>query len=100
MHERVAVTLFKREAPMRSHVQAVIEPDGGVTIDAVDGGPLVRETWGDDDYEYALRIPAAQKDRLLLALLERHYGGRASAFAEIRAALDRHAVPYGFDSWV
>ncbi len=100
MGERQAVTLFARDPPMRSHVQAVIEADGSLTIDAVDAGALVREVWGDDDYEYSLRIPAAQKDRLLLALLKRHHGGHVNAFAEIRAVLDQEAIPYGFDSWV
>ena len=100
MQERQAVTLFSRDAPARSHVQAAIEPHGGVTIDAVDAGEFVREVWGDDDYEYTLSVPAAQKDRLLLALLERHYGGHANAFAEIRAVLDQESIAYGFESWV
>ncbi|MBL8838583.1 MAG: hypothetical protein JNL66_20190 [Alphaproteobacteria bacterium] len=99
MPKRMTVVLFERDAPTHSRVQAVVEADGGVTIDAVDAGPLVREVWGDDDYEYALKVPAAQKDRLLLALLRRHYGGHANAFAEIRTMLNDNAIAYDFDSW-
>lgn len=100
MPDPATITLFSCGAPMRSTVGASIAADGGLIVAGCDGGPVVREVWGDGDYEYALTVPAAEKDRLLLALLAHHYGGRRDAFAAIRSVLVQASIPHGFDSRV
>ncbi len=99
MPDPKTVVLCARGEPMRSTVEASIDSAGNLTIAGCDAGDLVREMWGHDDYEYTLTVPAADKDRLLLALLAQHYGDNSEAFAAIRRLLEQHSVPHRFDSW-
>jgi hypothetical protein len=56
--------------------------------------------WGDDDDEYWLTVPAEEKDRVLLALLEGLYRGRFDAVSRFRDLLETKGIPYRFVNWV
>jgi hypothetical protein len=104
---------------IRAYVDA---PSGDLVIETEDRGKNVDDYLGreDSDYEYSIRIAAADKDRLarglteegnlepvghtdadeaLLSLVEGKYGGNFQASAHLRSWLDDRRIPYTFESW-
>lgn len=64
-----------------------------------DIGEAPQQIFGKDDYEYWLRVPAAAKDRLLLALIDEIYGGNASVVSELKEFLEAQDIPSVFHSY-
>ena len=62
-----------------------LEPDGTLMLDAQDMGPLVKEVWGDSDYEFGYRVPPEAVGKLACVLLRKLYAGREQAVDEMRA---------------
>jgi hypothetical protein len=44
-------------------------------------------------------LPASEKDRVLLALIEKHYAGNAGLVSELRQLLESRGIPCGFQSY-
>ena len=61
---------------------AYIADNGDLHVNQQDSGPGASMT-GADEEEYIAAIDKEDKDRLLLALLEQHYGGTTRALHEI-----------------
>src|SRR6516225_9352568 len=53
-----------------------LEDDGGIKMDAQDIGPTVTRTWGDDDYEFWVRVPPASLPKLAFELLREKFLGQ------------------------
>ena len=51
------------------------------------------------DYEYWSTVPASEKDRLLLALIEKHYAGDALVVSSLREFMESKNIPYNFYSY-
>ena len=66
--------------------------DGGISIQAQDIGKAVEEAFGDSDYERWYTVPAAEKDKLLIALMKARFGERMKAVDEFRAFCDAAGV--------
>ena len=54
------------------HIDMRINENGDLLFSGQDIGSAPEEIMGDTDYEFWLTVPAAEKDRRLLALLEKH----------------------------
>lgn len=93
------VRLADVEGATSIHIGAEITDKGDLLISGQDLGEVPLERWGDSDYEYWLLVPAAEKDRLLLALLERFYGGNDRVVSELMALLDERGIRREFGSW-
>ena len=67
------IRLFKKKGDISDYVDAVIKEDGDLQ--------LIRNSFGPGSFETEVTasIRKKDKDRLLLALLERLYGGNKSA---------------------
>jgi hypothetical protein len=89
-----------RDGRTVSTVDAAIEPSGDLELAGWDFGAAAQSFWGDDDYEYWLTVPAEEKDRVLLALLEHVYGGQADAVSRFKDLLDRKRIRNTFVNWV
>ena len=50
------------------------------------------------DYEYWLTVPGAEKDKLLLALLEKHYAGDAMVVSTLRELMDSKQINFNLHS--
>lgn len=50
-----------------------IGPEGDLHMEGQDLGPAAEEAWGRDEYEYTVKVSAADKDRLLMELLKEKY---------------------------
>jgi hypothetical protein len=81
-------------------IDAEITENGDLQISGQDIGAAPQEMFGDVDYEYWLRIAAADKDRLLLALIEQQYSGNAKVVSKLRHFLGSKGIYCGFFSYL
>ena len=72
----------KRVGKLHRFTCAYISDNGDLHVNQEDSGPGASMT-GADEEEYIAAIDKEDKDRLLLALLEQHYGGTTRALHEI-----------------
>jgi hypothetical protein len=99
MTTRNNVTLCEERGETSIYIDAEITDDGALQLSGQDIGRAPEEFWGDSDYEYWLVIPAEEKDRVLLALLERIYKGNRCAVSELQSFLKERNIPHAFHSW-
>jgi len=52
-----AIEIARREGIEFRSVRITLADDGAITMDAQDIGPTVTRIWGDDDYEFWVRVP-------------------------------------------
>ena len=64
-----------------------------------DIGEAPEQIFGKDDYEYWLTVPAAEKDQLLLALIEKIYKGDTTVVSEMKALLEERNIPHDFQTY-
>ena len=93
------VKLVNQSGPTSIHIDARIEESGDLVISGQDIGDAPEEFFGDLDYEYWLTVPAAEKDRLLLALIETQYAGDVSVVSKLRELMEEKSIPCKFHSY-
>jgi hypothetical protein len=91
--------LFRQEGKEFRSVRLRVGPDGSVSMDTQDIGPLVEKIWGDDDYEFGVRVPAAASPKLIFALLRDKYLGRGGAVDEFREFCKKEGIENEWWSW-
>lgn len=91
--------LALRDEEEFTSVDLALTAEGGIDLSAQDLGPTVRRTWGDDDYEYGIRIAPADAARLAYALIAEHYRGDLRAVAKVRELAGRHGIDAQFWDW-
>ena len=92
------VKLVSQGGSTSIHIDARIEESGDLVISGQDIGDAPEEFFGDLDYEYWLTVPAAGKDGLLLALIEKHYAGDLSVVSKLRELMEEKRIPCKFHS--
>ena len=80
------------------HIDVRIEKNGDLLFSGQDIGDAPEEIFGDLDYEYWLTVPAAEKDKLLLALIEKHYAGNSTVISEMRKFMESKQISCAFFS--
>lgn len=93
------VELFEERGETSRFTHAEIDDSGNFIMSTIDIGKAPEETWGDSDYEFWVTVPKEQKDMLLLALIEKVYGGVFSAVDEFRKFLEDKKIPSRFQNW-
>lgn len=78
-----------------SSLVARIDDEGSLVLEGYDIGELVREWWGDSDYEYWLKVAADDKDTVLLWLIKERF----PTDSEFREWLNSKGIPSEFHSW-
>lgn len=78
------------------HIDMRIQDNGDLLFSGQDTGDAPMEIFGDLDYEYWLTVPAAAKDCLLLAVLEKHYGGDPMLISTLRELMESGDIPCQF----
>ena len=92
------VELVRIRGETSVHIDAEVTDEGDLVLMGQDFGAAPGEMSGDNHHEYWLRIPAAEKDRALLALLEKYLGGNGMLISELRACLDSKGIDCQFFS--
>ena len=94
------VNLVHTHGATSVRIDVEITDEGDLLFSGQDVGDAPEEFWGDSDYEYWLKISAADKDRVLLALIEKLYSGNSSLISEIKDYLAYKGIPSEFASYV
>ena len=92
------VQLVSKGGDTSIYIDVCIKDNGDLLFSGQDIGNAPEEVFGDIDYEYWLTVPAAEKDKLLLALIEKHYAGDALVISTLREIMDSRDIPYQFFS--
>lgn len=94
------IRLYEERGDTSRFIDAEIGEDGELLVVGQDVGKAPREWWGDGDYEFWVTVPSECKDDVLLALLERVYGGSPSAVDDFRELLGSRGINFEFTTWV
>ena len=94
------IEIARREGTEFRSVRLTLEDDGAIKMDAQDIGPTVARIWGDDDYEFWVRVPPASLPKLAFELLREKFSGQLGAVDAFRDWCTTHGVEHEFDSWV
>ncbi len=76
------------------------EGAGASRMEAQYIGPTVSQFWGDDDYEFWVRVPPASLPKLAFELLREKFSGQLGAIDAFRDWCTTHGVQHEFDSWI
>lgn len=90
------ITLVDTKGTTSTHISAEINEKGHLQISGHDICEATSEMFGDSDYEYWLKVRASDKDRLLLAFLEKLYAGNHRLISELMEFLEAKKIPYEF----
>ena len=93
------VVLVEQPGETSIHIRAEILANGDFQLSGQDLGKAPMEIFGDSDYEYWLTVPAAQKDSLLLALLESLHKGDVHVVSKIKAMCAARNIPCEFSCY-
>ena len=87
------VELAQKRGDVSDYVDAVIQDDGRLQV--------IRNSFGPGDYETEVTAAVAKedKDRLLLALLERVFRGNLGAVEEFRDLARSKDIPVSWFRW-
>lgn len=94
------VTLYEAAGPTSVFIEAEITPEGDLLISGQDVGEASDSVFGDRDYEYWLRVPRDQQERLILALLREVYEGNANVVSQMKALLETEGIPCTFETYM
>ncbi len=100
MSDKIRLVKVTIEGPTNIYVDVEITEEGDLLFSGQDVGKAPETFWGDEDYEYWLKVSAADKDRVLLTLIEKLYSGNPSLISEIKDYLGSKGIPSEFSSYV
>ena len=92
------ISLVSQGGATSIYIDVRINENGDLLFSGQDIGAAPEEIFGDSDYEYWLTVPAVEKDKLLLALLEKHYAGDAMVVSTLREFMESKQIACGFHS--
>ncbi len=93
------VWLLEERGLTSRFIHARIEDDGNLVVEGQDVGETPRKWFDDEDYEFWVTVRAEDKDGLILALIEKLFGGRFGAVDEFREFLKEKGVPFEWMTW-
>jgi hypothetical protein len=91
--------LFEERGETSRFTTAEIKETGDLVVLCQDVGKAPEEWRGDSDYEFWATVKQEDKDKLLLALIEKLYGGHFSAVDEFRTFLELKGIPFEWMTW-
>ena len=92
------IELVRQDGPTSIYIDVRIKKNGDLLFSGQDIGSAPSDMYGDSDYEYWLTIPAAEKDRALLALIEKHYSGDGMVISKLRELMKSKKIRCRFHS--
>lgn len=77
----------------------LFDSDEGLRVHSSDLGPVVRSTFGAEEYEFWVDIARADLPALAAALLRERFAGDLRATDHLREFCETHGVPHRWSSW-
>jgi hypothetical protein len=82
----------------QSYVETRMTETGDLILEGQDIGTASLSVFGENEYEYAVTVPAAQKDLLLLRLVRERFLTDPTPSSTFMAYLKAANIPYQFQS--
>lgn len=95
-----SIEIARQEGTEFRSVRLTLDEDGAIKMDAQDIGPTVIQIWGEDEYEFWVRVPPASLSKLAFELLREKFSGQLGAVDAFRDWCTKHGVQHEFDSWI
>jgi hypothetical protein len=80
-------------------VRLVLDEDGSISLEAHDMGQKTEEFWGEDEYEFQVRVAPSALPRLAFELLREKFAGDIRAVDRFRDWCKARGVAHEFDNW-
>jgi hypothetical protein len=93
------VLLLEEKGPTSRFIHARVEDNGDLVVEGQDVGEAPQKWFDDEDYEFWVTVRAEDKDSVILALIEKLFGGRFSAVDKFREFLKEKGIPFGWMTW-
>ncbi len=93
------LNLVDTQGPTSVYIDGAINDAGDLVFSGQDIGEAPRQYVGDSDYEYWLTVPAHEKDRFLLSLLEKLFLNDTLLVTAVREMLDSNGISYSSHSF-
>ena len=90
------VELVSKGGSTSVHIEVCVKNNGDLRFSGQDIGQAPATMFGDSDYEYWLTVPKNQKDRFLLALIEKLYAGNCGLISELQDLMAEKGISYEF----
>ncbi len=97
--EPLRVKLVEHRGSTSVFIDAEIDDEGRFVISGQDIGDQPEKHFGDSDYEYVVVVPQEEKDRVLLALIEKLYCGDTKVVSAFMDLMKSKGIRYEFGSW-
>jgi len=94
------IEIARKEGTQFRSVYLALEDDGAIKMDAHNIGPTVAQIWGDDDYEFWVRVPSTSVSKLALELLREKFAGQLGAVDAFKDWCKTHSIEHEFASWI
>ena len=94
------IEIARQEGTELRSVRLSVAEDGAIKMDAQDIGPTVTQIWGEDEYEFWVRVPSASVSKLAFELLREKFMGQLGAVDAFRDWCKAHGVEHEFGSWI
>jgi hypothetical protein len=91
--------LYRDEGRNFRSVRVRIDEDK-LMVDTQDMGPLVKEVWGDSDYEFWTSVDKDHWGPLAVALIKEFLAGEARATDRLKEICEKHGVEHTWDRWI
>ena len=92
------VELARQEGLEFRSVQLQLQADGGIRLHAYDKGATATLTFGREDYEFWVTIPASAVAQLAFVLMKERFDGRLQAVTEFRDFCKSHEIVNEFST--
>lgn len=100
MTENEIAELFRRDGKEFRSIRLSTDSDGAIRLECQDTGPIVRESWGEDEYEFWVTVPNRALAKLAFALLREKYMGQDGSVDELRLFCEKERIEHEFRNWV
>lgn len=94
------VEIARQEGKNFRSVRLGLAEDGAIKMDTQDIGGATEEFWGEDEYEFWVRVAPAALPKLAFELLREKFAGQPGAVDALRDWCKAHGIEHEFGSWV
>jgi hypothetical protein len=94
------IEIARQEGNEFRSVRLSVEEDGAIKMEAQDIGPTVTQIWGEDEYEFWVRVSSPSVSKLAFELLREKFMGQLGAVDAFRDWCKAHGVEHEFGSWI
>jgi hypothetical protein len=95
-----SIEIARQEGKNFRSVRLSLEDDGAIKMDTQDMGATTTEIWGEDEYEFWVRVAPEALPKLAFELLREKFAGQTGAVDALREWCKAHGIEHEFGSWV